>query len=288
MADLKPIIIEDDNFDHVSYLPQAAWASWNGSNYHNNSYHITQVIGASVTFVFNGSYVAYYSDENFDHGEFDVSLDGNVVYSGTSRSPKFLIQRMLFDSSDFEPGMHTLSVTNTNTTFLGVDYFIYQPLPPTSTLSKISATETTASIARLGDSAIFTSASTTVTPASIAVSSASITVSSASITVSSASISSNPARTPTATIIVAIGAASGIALALIGIVVLVLRMRRSRKVGTPVQTLQLPEDSPLIDRHRSVQFAREVNAPPAYEIDPSVRLPSPGITSYPLPAKSRW
>ncbi|EJD46831.1 hypothetical protein AURDEDRAFT_123929 [Auricularia subglabra TFB-10046 SS5] len=132
------ILVEDDDIAHVSYFPPNAWdhgASSFRDRFHGMSYHVTHVADAYVLFVFNGSYVAYYSDLNGNHGPFEIHLDGKPHDTGSSYSDTWEAPKMLF-STDVEPGMHTLviqnpSQTDTGDIWLGVDYFIYRPLPET-------------------------------------------------------------------------------------------------------------------------------------------------------------
>ncbi|EJD46813.1 hypothetical protein AURDEDRAFT_123919 [Auricularia subglabra TFB-10046 SS5] len=133
---MSEILIEDDNEAHVSYYPDGAWRfrtkTLSDDDYHGASYHLTSTPGAYATFTFNGSYVAYYSDLNFDHGAFTVSLDGRIVLSGSSQSATLLKQRVLF-SSAVAPGRHVLTITNAqDANITGVDYFIYHSDYPTS------------------------------------------------------------------------------------------------------------------------------------------------------------
>ncbi|EJD46818.1 hypothetical protein AURDEDRAFT_164271 [Auricularia subglabra TFB-10046 SS5] len=127
------VLIEDDNALYVSYFPPSAWEYWKQPAYHGQSYHITRTPGAYATFVFNGSYMAYVSDMNYNHGEFDVFLNGEEIFNGTSYSDTVRMQQVLFEST-LEPGRHTMSFVNGGggfgegtATVMGVDYFIYRP-----------------------------------------------------------------------------------------------------------------------------------------------------------------
>lgn len=81
-----------------------------------------------------GSYVAYVSDMNYNHGDFNIRLDGKDVFTGTSYSDTVRMQQMLFEAT-LQPGRHTMSLLNAGggtgdetATVMGVDYFIYHPL----------------------------------------------------------------------------------------------------------------------------------------------------------------
>ncbi|EJD46805.1 hypothetical protein AURDEDRAFT_151531 [Auricularia subglabra TFB-10046 SS5] len=144
------VVVEDDDTAQVAYYPAGAWGFRTGgpnSTYHGKSYHLTSAPGAYLTFTFTGSFVAYYSDLNHDHGDFTVSLDESTVFFGTSYSPSLVEQRVLF-STAVSPGRHILTITNSqNATTTGVDYFSYQPvslptLPNTAPATRKKAAST--------------------------------------------------------------------------------------------------------------------------------------------------
>ncbi|EJD45435.1 hypothetical protein AURDEDRAFT_165650 [Auricularia subglabra TFB-10046 SS5] len=129
VAPFQPdIVVEDDDLAHVLYLPAAyAWTSVQGQSplaYHGGSYHMTNVMNASATFMFEGSFVAYYSDHNIDHGVFSVALDGAPVAQLSTFSTT-LIRGALIFSAAVSPGRHTLTITNAGEgKIVGVDYFV--------------------------------------------------------------------------------------------------------------------------------------------------------------------
>lgn len=132
---MPDVLVEDDDTAHVSYFPPNAWdrgASIFRSRFHGESYHVAHVAGAYISFVFNGSYVAYYSDLNANHGPFEVYLDGRLHGTGSSYADAWEGPSLLY-STNVEPGLHTLLISNpaemdNGDIWLGVDYFIYRPL----------------------------------------------------------------------------------------------------------------------------------------------------------------
>ncbi|EJD46795.1 hypothetical protein AURDEDRAFT_164249 [Auricularia subglabra TFB-10046 SS5] len=109
----------------VSYFPATDWQHNNETEHFNRTYHYTRLPGAYLTFAFNGSFVAYCSDSNFDHGEFFVSIDGHLVATRSSYSANRLPAMVLFSAS-VAPGRHVLRIDNTaSRTVLGLDYFMY-------------------------------------------------------------------------------------------------------------------------------------------------------------------
>ncbi|EJD46814.1 hypothetical protein AURDEDRAFT_123920 [Auricularia subglabra TFB-10046 SS5] len=128
---MSEIVIEDNDESHVSYYPVDAWEfrtrSVSDDDYHGASYHLTSTPGAYVTFTFNGSYVAYYSDLNVDHGAFTVLLDGQTVLTDSSQSDTLQKQRVLFGRA-ISPGHHVLTIENAqDTKITGVDFFMWAP-----------------------------------------------------------------------------------------------------------------------------------------------------------------
>ncbi|EJD46824.1 hypothetical protein AURDEDRAFT_164276 [Auricularia subglabra TFB-10046 SS5] len=98
----EEVVIEDDNVSMVYYYPSDVWQSENASFRHGKSYHGTFTSGAYVTFTFNGSYVAYYSDMNKDHGLFAAAVDGRSIMQGTSYSSTW-VSDVLHFSTFVEP-----------------------------------------------------------------------------------------------------------------------------------------------------------------------------------------
>ncbi|EJD46800.1 hypothetical protein AURDEDRAFT_184261 [Auricularia subglabra TFB-10046 SS5] len=108
----------------VSYFPAGGWQQNNIKDHYNSTYHFTNQPSAYLTFRFNGSFVAYCSDANYDHGQFSVSIDGRLLGMWSSYSPKHLNAMVLF-SATVDPGTHVLRIDNTaGPTVIGLDYFM--------------------------------------------------------------------------------------------------------------------------------------------------------------------
>ncbi|EJD46823.1 hypothetical protein AURDEDRAFT_113637 [Auricularia subglabra TFB-10046 SS5] len=137
MSSDNTVIVEDDDASHVSYHPPEAWDSAKGADhqmFHGTSYHVTHAADAYLIFIFNGTYVEYYSDSNFDHGDFLVSVDGKQPVTRNSYAPSWTEGPALFTAT-LEPGPHTLRLTNiVDGKFTGLDYFVYRPLNTPETL----------------------------------------------------------------------------------------------------------------------------------------------------------
>ncbi|EJD45436.1 hypothetical protein AURDEDRAFT_165651 [Auricularia subglabra TFB-10046 SS5] len=123
---LLDVVVEDDAYAQVSYFPDTVWTAVQDKPalYRSGSYHQTQVAGASATFSFTGSFVAYYSDHNNDHGNFTILLDGLPVARLNTFSPDLIKDQLIF-SAFVKPADHTLTVSNIDEgKVIGVDYFV--------------------------------------------------------------------------------------------------------------------------------------------------------------------
>lgn len=136
MSDADTVIVEDDDASHVSYHPPGAWDGASGADhqmFHGSSYHDTHAADAFLLFTFNGSYVEYHSDSNFDHGDSLVSIDGQEPTRVNSYAPSWTEGSALFTAT-LDPGQHTLRITNiVDGNFTGLDYFVYRPFVPPAT-----------------------------------------------------------------------------------------------------------------------------------------------------------
>lgn len=98
--------------------------------YYNSSAQITGDVGATATYVWNGSSIAIFGGLYHDHGEFNVSLDGieSGPYNGTyigEFSDNITTQQALFFASSLNDGPHSITLTNLggpNGNFLDIDY----------------------------------------------------------------------------------------------------------------------------------------------------------------------
>ncbi|KAF7321255.1 hypothetical protein MKEN_00645200 [Mycena kentingensis (nom. inval.)] len=96
-------------------------------HYSDSSFTLTQVDGATATFMFNGTAVTIFGAKRPNHGQLQVTIDGNSFpsVSGQGNSPG-QFQVPLFASPLLDQGIHTVSVTNQGTTFLDIDFVTVQ------------------------------------------------------------------------------------------------------------------------------------------------------------------
>ncbi|EJD50859.1 hypothetical protein AURDEDRAFT_160000 [Auricularia subglabra TFB-10046 SS5] len=140
------------------YLPdKGSW--WPNSNpqpgpngtsvmdyYHAGECQSSLVLGASVSFTFSGSYIAYYGDMHQSHGEMEVNLDGKVTRLTTYTPLPYGTPQVKFFEAQVDPDVvhHTIKLTNLeDNKYTSLDYFLYTPLPPIISELPASAPEST-------------------------------------------------------------------------------------------------------------------------------------------------
>ncbi|WVQ73037.1 hypothetical protein IAR50_002600 [Cryptococcus sp. DSM 104548] len=119
----------DDQSPEISYIG-SGWSSDTSADasYFNESAHITQTIGDSVSLSFNGSSVQVFGGLYLDHGNYSATLDGGKTtnYNGTFYDLQ--AGTSLFQASGLEEGVHSLLLTNVGQgpkgKYFDVDYMI--------------------------------------------------------------------------------------------------------------------------------------------------------------------
>lgn len=140
----QDIRIEDDDFSQLVYTGQwrtiPSYSEWEFSG---GSQHLSYAKGSDFSVSFNGSYVWYLSDTNFDHGRFRVSLDGRV-FDLTGDSPTQQNNVVLF-SMPLDPSReHTLVVTNTDDLkAVTLDSIVYRPVDRSASTTSAPASQQT-------------------------------------------------------------------------------------------------------------------------------------------------
>jgi hypothetical protein len=126
------VAIDNTDSAWITYRPAEEWKRFVTEKLKTSSQHNTQTGGASFTVKFNGSYVWYVSDRNFDHGRFQVELDGNVS-TGSSYDASYQTEEYLFCQELDESREHTLTISNMDDgKYFTVDYITYRPVASSS------------------------------------------------------------------------------------------------------------------------------------------------------------
>ncbi|KZV85073.1 hypothetical protein EXIGLDRAFT_726435 [Exidia glandulosa HHB12029] len=100
-----------------------------GDYFHGGGYVAIGLPGATVSFTFNGSYIAYYSDQNNNHGSMTVALDSKTT-TLSSYNADSVPQVKLFEAFvDPDVPNHTITLTCLEFKNIGLDYFLYTAAP---------------------------------------------------------------------------------------------------------------------------------------------------------------
>ncbi|EJD41352.1 hypothetical protein AURDEDRAFT_115466 [Auricularia subglabra TFB-10046 SS5] len=141
----QDIRIEDDDYSQFMY--RGLWRTIPSSNewqFSGGSQHLSYAKGAEFSVSFNGSYVWFLSDTNYDHGRFQVSVDDHVFGTLTGSSETHENNILLF-SAPLDPSkQHTLVVTNIDEgKAITLDCIIYRPVEPSSSTTSPPASQQT-------------------------------------------------------------------------------------------------------------------------------------------------
>jgi len=117
-----------DRDPKVQYSPANAWVQSNNTLFSNGTATYTATTGAQASLTFNGDAVAVYGGSSFDHGDYEVLVDGHSQrYNGGGDNGLARIyhaQTLLFFANNLGSQQHNLTIIShgTNTTkFLDLD-----------------------------------------------------------------------------------------------------------------------------------------------------------------------
>jgi len=94
------------------------------SSYSGSSYMATHTIGASASFVFNGTGVQIFGAKRVDHGPYAVKVDDTLYPTGNGTAPD-LYQENLFTVNGLDRGPHTVTITNQGDSWVDVDFITW-------------------------------------------------------------------------------------------------------------------------------------------------------------------
>src|SRR5260370_17179702 len=94
------------------------------NSYQNGTAMVTDMIGQTALFLFNGTGVWVYGAKRPNHGTYGVIFDGAInKYNGTSATNVF--QTLLFGKSNLEPAQHSLTLSNQDGWF-DIDFIVWE------------------------------------------------------------------------------------------------------------------------------------------------------------------
>ncbi|KAL1744320.1 hypothetical protein HDZ31DRAFT_9158, partial [Schizophyllum fasciatum] len=112
-ADSLPAsIIQSEDPEYFSFVPQEAWVNVLGEYFNEGSEHLTQESGASTTLMFRGDRVALYGTYGQGYTTYGTQLDDGpmLVYNG-SRTDMPMDQQLLFKADLLDRGVeHNLTL----------------------------------------------------------------------------------------------------------------------------------------------------------------------------------
>ncbi|KAJ7132777.1 hypothetical protein C8R43DRAFT_1023299 [Mycena crocata] len=114
----------------ISYSPD--WRAGSSQDnmaslYSDSSFTVTQVDGASASFVYNGTSFEIFGSKRVNHGFYQITVDGNAFSPNTGQAPDpGQFQVPLFSSPPLPQGTHTVTITNQGTSFVDIDFITWQ------------------------------------------------------------------------------------------------------------------------------------------------------------------
>jgi hypothetical protein len=92
--------------------------------YSDNSYMVTQILNASVSFTFFGSALQLYGAERANHGLYQITIDSHVYppANGSATGAQEVFQAPLFQTAALKSGFHKLTVVNQGTKEFDLDF----------------------------------------------------------------------------------------------------------------------------------------------------------------------
>ncbi|MBD7915643.1 DUF1533 domain-containing protein, partial [Clostridium sp. Sa3CUN1] len=108
---IEPGKYEQDNIN-ISY--KGSWNNQNSPSYSGGSAMLSNKIGDTITFQFNGTGIKLYSYKAYICGIAKVTID-NETYSIDTYSPSAIAKALILDKNDLVPGNHTVTIEITNT-----------------------------------------------------------------------------------------------------------------------------------------------------------------------------
>ncbi|KAF8315838.1 hypothetical protein DL93DRAFT_2166436 [Clavulina sp. PMI_390] len=128
-----------------AWSPVANASDTDVSLYRNGTAVKTYTTGDSAQFSFNGTGVWVYGSKRWNHGDYDVDLDGaSTSGSGQPDGGQDAFQQLLFGSGDLASGPHQLAITNkgfSNSTsgYFDIDYILWEgSLPDGSSVKRFT------------------------------------------------------------------------------------------------------------------------------------------------------
>ncbi|KZT72234.1 hypothetical protein DAEQUDRAFT_723438 [Daedalea quercina L-15889] len=121
----------DDSSPLITYSPSNAWTDTpandtTASTYFDASLHTTNTQGAYASFAFNGTGVWLYGGLRSNYGNYQISVDGEKVTSGSAKSTKTQVKHALGGTSGLQMGEHTVTLMNEGGGPVDLDSLVFE------------------------------------------------------------------------------------------------------------------------------------------------------------------
>ncbi|CAL1707238.1 unnamed protein product [Somion occarium] len=120
----------DDGDNKISFSPSSDWGVSNNDLFSGGSVHFAQKGGAEASFSFSGDALAISGGSSFDHGDYEVSIDGQSHQLNGGSNGAMRVYHPQFFASNLGHEQHNVTVAsrgNDSTPFLDLDSItIYQ------------------------------------------------------------------------------------------------------------------------------------------------------------------
>ncbi|KAL1725974.1 hypothetical protein EV714DRAFT_255344 [Schizophyllum commune] len=114
----------------ILYDPPSGWREGDPADdpetgkYSDGHFTLTNQMGSSASFTFNGSAIYIFGAKRDNHGVYVVELDGEgTTFSGHDQAGQFQVP--LFAQDSLDNTLHTVKVTNRESLYLDIDYITW-------------------------------------------------------------------------------------------------------------------------------------------------------------------
>ncbi|THH29205.1 hypothetical protein EUX98_g4983 [Antrodiella citrinella] len=121
----------DDSSPLISYAPASAWIDTPDNDtvlaqYQDQSLHVSAVKNATATLQFNGTGIWFYGGRSPDYGTYTLTVDNQVVSSGSSLASNVTAQQLLAAATSLGMGEHTAVLANAGTGAVDIDSVVFE------------------------------------------------------------------------------------------------------------------------------------------------------------------
>jgi len=124
-------LVVEDSSPLISYAPDGAWVDTIDdpllASYSGASFHKATAQDATVTFAFNGTGVRFFGGRRPDYGDYTLTVDNQVVETGTARSETPSMRHLLASAPNLPDGPHTAVLTTNGGGGIDLDWVEVAP-----------------------------------------------------------------------------------------------------------------------------------------------------------------